>query len=111
MLAERVCPPVAEPRLHERVVADGADNQQQREGPGEQRTRPPLLQEQSRTVGHHRDDGEQEKGSRGDYMRQYQDIATEQQEMVQPFFPEQATAPREQQREEQYLEEQRIVGE
>ena len=51
VLAKRVGPPTAEPGLDERVVADGEEDEQQREGSCEQRTRPPFPQEQSRTVG------------------------------------------------------------
>ena len=44
-------------------------------------------------------------------MGKYQDVSTEQEDVVQPRFPKQPPASREQQRTEQDVEKQLIIGE
>jgi transketolase len=111
MLAKGVGPPAAKPRLHKRIVADGEEENQQREGYGEQYARVPFPQKQPRAVGQQCHDEEQKERLWRNYMRQYQDITTEQQDMVESFFPKKRAASREKQREQQNLEKEHIVGE
>lgn len=111
VLGHRVSPPVAEPRLHERVVAHGEEGNEQREGQCEQPAAFSELQKASRAVCQQCQQRQSEQGFRSNDLREYQNVAPNQQHIIDPSFPEHPLRAHEHEDEKEDGDEEWVGGE
>lgn len=86
MFGERVGPPISQPRLHQRIVAHGEEGEQQRQRQCQHPTLLLALQQPPRTVGQHGKQKQQKQRLRRHYLRQYQNVTTNQQQIIEPIL-------------------------